>query len=666
MRFVKTWALVFLLASQSGFVWAGDAVRAFASELMLHESKQVMQPDRPLKYSDPEGGAALRALLAPARAKVVMDDYFVEFPKSIGQPDIPKLIGPLVKRYEKAFNADPRAYEEEYLDALNWMVIPIEGASKAASTNMKENAAAGGPDAEAAQKILETLQGLSDSMMKLVAQSIRDKANSGVYSPAGKARALSMADRVVATLRPAPSAQARFAQQAPAAAVSPRDIEERFSRQSLLAPDALEQLQRCNAGLPRQRYEELVENTQKGKTVTGFMGQAGASKLVGIADQFWTCIGFSPAGHAILPVEVLRNTVVTVGATRAGLVNWRRQLLAELATYGKAQGLIELRSGNAYAVSYTLTRDGGVTLSYDSSLLKPGSYNRADYRAVISEPPISNVMTRYVGESKTKSGATLLAPLARAPLTSDGYIPIVGTAATAAANFAGSVWKSEALQVPGNILRLNPDGVAIYQMPRSSDTGQWKVAGNVLQVSLKSDVHYSLALTEDGRFLQGELRRQELPRPVHIPGVPVIPQDDDFDPELRFKISRLYRESDTEQEKVVTARRDAAKQSAGLAVQKLVARAEEQKTQILAETSEQEAKEQAFETARSGKPENTWRVCSGSLYSDLLTAKFTSAATAAEFSGKSVGEICYAWLGTRKEWKATILQQGCNGRCAMQ
>lgn len=662
MRLIKTLALVCLLASQSGLVWAGDAVRAFASELMLHESKQVLQPDRPLKYSDPEGGAALRALLAPARAKIVFDDYFAEFGKDTGQPDIPKLIGPLVKRYEKAFEADPRAYEEEHLDALNWMVSPLEGANKVASANMQKNAATPGADAEAAQKLLESLQGLSDSMMKLVAQSIRDKANSGVYSAAGKARALAMADRVTATLRSASPGRAPAAQQAPAAAVGANNIEERFSRQSLLAGDALEQLQRCSAAVPRKRYEDLIENARKGQSVGGFLGQTGAPKMVGVAGQYWTCVSFSPTGNAILPVEVLRNTVITVGASPAGLANWRREMLAELAINGKVQGLVELRGGNAQVASYTLSRDGGAYLSYDSTVLKPGTYNRADYKAVISEPSITGVVLSYVGENKAKTSAMLLAPLARLPLTSDGFIPIAGNAATASTNFAGNVWLFESVSGPRSLLRLSPGGIATYERGTASKTGQWKVAGNALQVYENPDVHYSLALTEDGRFLQGEVLRKEMP----MPGGSSIPRDDDFDPELRFKIQRLYRESDTEYEKVVAAKREAAKQDAVFATRRLIAQAETRKVQIQLETPEQEAAEQAKIVAQNGKPEYTWRVCDGPLLSQLMMAKFTSPTAVADFAGKTIGDVCYSWLGTRKNWKATILQQGCNGRCQMQ
>jgi len=204
MRWQTAVFLGVLLWAQSGLVSAGDAVRKFASELMLHESREVLQPDRPLKYSDPEGGATLRALLAPARTAAVLEDYFAELVQGNAQPEVPKLVGPLVKRYEKAFTADPRAYEEEYLDSLNWVVSTLEGTAHLAAAKVQPGPAASGAEAEAMQKLVESVQGLSDTMMKLLAQIIRDKANSGVFSAAGKVRALSMADRVSATIRPSP------------------------------------------------------------------------------------------------------------------------------------------------------------------------------------------------------------------------------------------------------------------------------------------------------------------------------------------------------------------------------------------------------------------------------------------------------------------------------
>jgi hypothetical protein len=47
--------------------WAGENLRAFSSELLAFESRQVLLPEPPVKYSDPENGANLRKLLDPAR-----------------------------------------------------------------------------------------------------------------------------------------------------------------------------------------------------------------------------------------------------------------------------------------------------------------------------------------------------------------------------------------------------------------------------------------------------------------------------------------------------------------------------------------------------------------------------------------------------------------------
>lgn len=455
------------------------------------------------------------------------------------------------------------------------------------------------------------------------------------------------------------------AQEELATEVGPHSIEERFQRQSVLASGALDQMMHCNSTVPRNRYEDLIETTRKGQLVSGLLGQAGDAKVVGVAAHYWTCISFTSQGYAILPVEVLQNTVVTIGASRTGLTNWRRQLLAELALRGKAQGLIETVNGSAELASYTLTSEGGLHLSYETTWLKPGSYKRGDYKIVIAEPTISSVSVVHVGQTRSKDRSMLLAPLQRVPLTSEGFIPIVGSAATAVANFSGSVWKFESVFLPGGILRLNPQGLAIYEMSKSSQTGQWKVVGNVLRVYFNTDIYYSLALTEDGRFLQGEVRRKQLPR-SNVPGIPSIPQHDDFDPDLRFKVDRLYRESDSEYETKVADKRQVAKQQAVGAVQMLFARAEERKRQILIETPEREAAEEAKVFGRSERTEYTWRVCDNVLYAELINASMSSSLSASEFVSKSVGEVCYAWFGARKTWKTIILMQGCNKRCAVR
>jgi cytochrome c5 len=186
---------VFLGFLISGPALAGDALQTFASELLLHESRQVLRPERPLQYADPEGGAALRALLVPERASRVLDEYFEETAKGSQPPDVKNLLEPLAKRYERAFENNPPAYEQEYLDALHWVISALERSQR---LPVRLEKPAGMPQSEfdAMQGLVQGLQSLADSMTKLVSQGILGQVNKGMFGPAGKERALAMVTRV--------------------------------------------------------------------------------------------------------------------------------------------------------------------------------------------------------------------------------------------------------------------------------------------------------------------------------------------------------------------------------------------------------------------------------------------------------------------------------------
>lgn len=674
MRWLATLVVGILFLGQSAPVAAGEVLQNFASELMLHESKQVLRPDRVVRYTDPEGGATLRALLAPTRTTVVLDEYFSELVKGNAPLEVQKLVEPLVKRYEKAFTADPRAYEEEYLDSLNIVVGLLERSAKHAQ--LRPPAAPTAPaataaDAEAIRKLLDSLQGLSNSMIGLVAKTIRDKANSGIYSAAGQARALALADRLTASLRAAPPAAPVWPTQSALAspmapmpmrgsAVTPADIEDTFKRYPLVSDQALSQMQQCDSRMTRTHYEQFVSEANRGQSGVTLQSFSDGSATLAVVGFYWTCVKLGPTGLPVLPVEALRNTVTTVGAGNAALSAWRRKILAELAMTGKATALVGMSTGYASSVVYTLTRSPSVSLSYDVKSLQPGSYNRADYQAVLLEPGITSTVVIRVGLREEKNAAALFAPVGRLPLTADGYVAIAGSAGTASTDFSGTVWKAESPQRTSSTLRLDPQGVATLQTQSTTQTGRWKVAGNALHVLLDTDVRYSLALSADGRFLDGDIRRKELPQP-NFPGARASARHDDADDDLRFKSPRFYKPTDTEYERTLAARRetagDSARFSSAQSVRNLFARAEQSKAQILSETPEKEAEEQA----RYPRP-YVWRTCDGMLVSELISAYMPKPAP--EFAGRTVGEVCHSWLGMRKDWKATILQEGCRGRCA--
>jgi cytochrome c5 len=209
-----------VVAGTHNLALAGENLRAFSSELLAFESRQVLLPEPPIKYSDPENGANLRKLLDPARASGIVDGYLDGLAKDAAEPEVPKLIQPLLARYEKAFAANPRAYEEEYLDALNWSVLVVErGARTTAQTSIP--ASAGSAEEQAAmQKLIESLRGLTNTMLGLLAQSIRDKVTKGMFSDGGAKRALEMTDR----LSPRAAGVAIAAPEIPAAQMRTRKV----------------------------------------------------------------------------------------------------------------------------------------------------------------------------------------------------------------------------------------------------------------------------------------------------------------------------------------------------------------------------------------------------------------------------------------------------------
>ncbi len=672
MRWFATLVFSLLVLGQSGLVSAGEVLQNFASELMLHESKQVLRPERVVKYSDPEGGATLRALLSPARTTLVLDEYFSELVKGSSPLEVQKLVEPLVKRYEKAFVADPRAYEEEHLDSLTIVVGLLERSAVRSQTRPKNDPAVTAADAEAMRKLLDSLQGLSESMIKMVSQTIRQKADSGVYSAAGKARALALSDRLTASVRPAASATpvipilpaappAMAVVPMQGAAVTAQDIQDTFTRYPLISAESLGQMQQCDARVSRTQYDKFVAETQSGPAGVRMLTYSGGTTMLAVVGTYWTCVKLGPTGNPVLPVEALRNTVSTTGASPGALARWRRQLLAELAMNGRARGLVGSSTGYTSSVVYTLSRSAGLAVAYDVKTLPPGTHNLADYHAVLLEPGISSVAVTRVGLVESKNAAALFSSVGRMPPTVEGFVDIRGSARTGSTEFAGSVWRSEAVQGPSGTLRLEPQGVASLRSPVANLAGQWRVAGNVLQLVFDGDVRYSLALSDDGRFLDGDIRRKELPRPA-MAGMPALPRHDDAEDDLRFKSPRFYKPTDIEYEQVIAAKREDAKQASMNAARNLVGVAEQRRVQILRETPQQEAEEQEKFT-RVNKIPTAWSVCDSNLHSQLLFSTMRTNSSY-ELDGRTVGEICYSWVGSRHDWKTMILQDGCKGRCA--
>lgn len=197
MKKLKARVLGLVLLVLQGAAWSDADLRQYSSELLQLESAQVMQPDRVFNYADPQYGAAMRRLLDPVRTKAVLNAYYDSARKGVVEPDITKQIQPMVNRLDKAFMANPKEYESEYLDSMTFVAEVMRlsfspemitaGKSQAASANLKPEEAA------AIQQLLETATKLGQSIRVIIANGVRERVAKGLFSEAGAQRALALA-----------------------------------------------------------------------------------------------------------------------------------------------------------------------------------------------------------------------------------------------------------------------------------------------------------------------------------------------------------------------------------------------------------------------------------------------------------------------------------------
>jgi mono/diheme cytochrome c family protein len=195
LRLIILLCLIFLTASRAFADKAGD-LREYSSELLTLESRQVLQPDSPYRYSDVEHGANLRKLLSPARTKVVLSTYFDNTLAGGSPPEVVKQLQPMLNRYDKAFALNPKEFEEEYLDTLEVTVFVLQRSLRVPKPVSAPQSTIDPEIKEALQRLLESAEGLMSSVSKMVGSGIRDKVSKGMFSEAGAKRALDMAFRI--------------------------------------------------------------------------------------------------------------------------------------------------------------------------------------------------------------------------------------------------------------------------------------------------------------------------------------------------------------------------------------------------------------------------------------------------------------------------------------
>ncbi len=161
----------------------------------------MLRPSEVLRYSDGEEGTALQKLLDPQRANRVIATYTsAAVTDGEATPDIASLLKPLLTRYEKAFATRPQDYEAEYLDALNWGVLILLQSSASIKEQAAQNTTSSKAPSFDRKEMGEALNRLMVVVRDLLAKSINQKIDAGVFSTAGAKRALDYAQLLTSAL----------------------------------------------------------------------------------------------------------------------------------------------------------------------------------------------------------------------------------------------------------------------------------------------------------------------------------------------------------------------------------------------------------------------------------------------------------------------------------
>lgn len=184
--------------------FAGDAYHDYIADFHLHESQQARQQSPVIRYTDGEKGALLRSVLAPGRLSAALKLWGEASARSENVPELPKLLPPLLARYQVAFESDPRAFETEYLDSVEaGLEVMTAGMARNRATAMympqntppaqltKENQAL----VNSMQALLTASQKLLARVFEAAAEDLREKVRKGLFTEQGAQRALALAER---------------------------------------------------------------------------------------------------------------------------------------------------------------------------------------------------------------------------------------------------------------------------------------------------------------------------------------------------------------------------------------------------------------------------------------------------------------------------------------
>ncbi|MGE5466022.1 MAG: hypothetical protein ACM3Y9_01230 [Ignavibacteria bacterium] len=387
--------------------------------------------------------------------------------------------------------------------------------------------------------------------------------------------------------------------------------------------DALQKMRSCNPRVKPESLERMQQRLAKNES-------SGVSSLLEPGDRaavvekggLWMCVQMSPQRYPVLPIDAISSLLRPEGADPERVKAFSRSIAAALAETGFARALVPLAAtGSAYVVFAAVTTDSPGIVAIEARPMKKGEYDPGEYVLKLDDP---NVKSLAVAGSPGSSQRDIFAGRYPSRKVVDGFLIRKGNDLTRRFSFAGTVWKSPTAL--STTYSFQKEGVVVFRSKASTSFGSWKVNDGVLYFDINKYSYYSALLDEQG-YLNAEARNS-----ARTPNGGTA--------ENRFK-PRFFQEGDVAAEKAAREKLDAAYK----VLQMLI---DARRNEILGESAEEEQRNDPATKKRQS-------LCG----IEILPAVLSIVSERDE----KLGEFCRSYTGTRAEWKASVLKDGCQGRC---
>lgn len=163
-----------------------DFYHRYLSDVLLVESRQMLDPEHALTYGSDHNGTLLKSVLDPQRFRTALVSYRKGLAEGVEQENLSTLLRPLMRQYARAFVRFGLVYENEFLDTVQIGVTLLTDSAPSTETSTSAEAAPGNNDPD-------DLRALNLGIRQLFFHQLQNLIAGNKFSAAGARRALTMA-----------------------------------------------------------------------------------------------------------------------------------------------------------------------------------------------------------------------------------------------------------------------------------------------------------------------------------------------------------------------------------------------------------------------------------------------------------------------------------------